>query len=230
MPDPDPPIEELMSKLVVQARAVAWKFWHSAPYVLEFDELVSLANMGLTEAHARWPMYCETHGYDPATTRYYTEYCLRRIRGSIQDHMRAQDFVSRTVRERSRALRDAGQDQGRTQEQMAVSTGLTRQQVADTLVAMANRPTSFDPAEHDVTEPRDTESSAVVDSLLSTAVEAMQALPLPVQFVITLTFYSGLTPKQAGMVLGMEAAEVAALQQQGALAVHQVMVHAAGDE
>jgi RNA polymerase sigma factor FliA len=227
MSDQDPPIDVLMEKLVIQARAVAWKYWHSAPYVLEFDELVSLANQGLVEAHARWPAYCEKNSFDPATTRFFTEYCLRRMRGSILDYMRSQDWVSRTVRDRSRALRDAGQDQGATQMEMAASTGMTRQQVSETLAAMARRPTSFDPAEHDVRDAQDTESSAVVDDLLATAVEALQELPLPVQFVLVLTFYSGLSVKQAAAALGMDSGEALALQQQGVLAVHGILAHAA---
>lgn len=227
MSEQDPPIEELMEKLVVQARAVAWKYWHSAPYVLEFDELVSLANIGLTEAHARWPSYCEKNSFDPATTRFFTEYCLRRMRGSILDYMRSQDWVSRTIRDRSRALRDAGQDQGRTQAEMAESTGMTVQQVSETLAAMNRRPTSFDPAEHDVRDAEDTESSAVVYELLRTAVGTLQELPLPTQFVLVLTFYSGMNIKQAAQAMGMESGEALALQQQGVLAVHGVMAQAA---
>jgi RNA polymerase sigma factor FliA len=227
MSEQDPPIELLMEKLVVQSRAVAWKYWHSAPYVLEFDELVSLANIGLTEAHARWPAYCAKNNFDPATTRFFTEYCLRRMRGSILDYMRSQDWVSRTVRDRSRALRDAGQDQGQTQAQMAATTGMTTQQVSETLAAMARRPVSFDPGEHDVRDAEDTESSAVVDDLLTTAVETLQGLPLSMQFVLVLTFYSGLNVKQAAAALGMEPGEALALQQQGVLAVHSILAHAA---
>jgi RNA polymerase sigma factor for flagellar operon FliA len=225
--NPDPPIEELMEKLIVQARTIAWHYWHRAPYVLDFEELVSLANVGLSEAHERWPAYCLKNGYDPSTTRYYTEYSLRRMRGSILDYMRSQDWVPRTIREQSRVLRAAGQDQGQTEKQMAETTGLTRKQVSETLVAMSQRPVGFDPAEHDVPAVADTESSAVVDDLLEIAVSSMRDLPLPVQFVLTLTFYSGLTVKQAAEVLDMEAGEVTALQQQGVLAVHQVLAKAA---
>jgi RNA polymerase sigma factor for flagellar operon FliA len=226
----DPPISELMEKLIAQSRVIAWRYWHSAPYVLDFEELVSLAYKGLVEAHSRWPAYCEKNGYNPDTTRYFTEYSLRRMRGSILDYMRAQDWVPRTVRDRSRALRDAGQDQGQTQQQMAEATGMTRQQVSDTLAAMARRPVGFDPAEHDVQDAADTESSAVVDDLLATAVGVMQELPLPVQFALALTFYSGLTVKQAAEALGMEAGEVQQLQQTGVLAVHSVLAHAAREK
>src|SRR5712692_6533356 len=94
---PDPPIEQLMERLIPQARVIAWKYWRSAPAMLDFEELVSLANMGLAEAHARWPVYCKAHDYDPNTTRYFTEYSLRRMRGSVLDYMRSQDWVPRTV-------------------------------------------------------------------------------------------------------------------------------------
>ncbi len=110
---------------------------------------------------------------------------------------------------------------------MAATTGMTRQQVSETLAAMARRPTSFDPAEHDVRDDEDTESSAVVGDLLRTAVETLQGLPLPTQFVLVLTFYSGLTVKQAAAALGMEPGEALALQQQGVLDVHGILARAA---
>jgi RNA polymerase sigma factor FliA len=228
--DLDPPIEELMEKLLVQSRTIARRYWHSAPYMLDYDELVSLAYMGLSEAHARWPAYCQKNSFDPATTRYFTEYSLRRIRGSILDYMRAQDWVPRAVRERARDLRAAGQDQGQTEQQMAETTGMTREQVSETLAALARRPVGFDPAEHDVQDTADTESSAVVDALLAEAVTAMQGLPLAVQLVLVLTFYSEMSVRQAAELLGMSAGEVTVLQQQGVLAVREALEKAARSE
>lgn len=225
----DPPIEELMNQLIPQARAVAWRHWHGAPYVLEFDELVSLANKGLVEARARWEQYCADHGYDPARTRYFAAYCLRRMNGSIQDYMRSQDWVTRTVRNRVRSLRDAGMDQGRSEAELAVAADMTREQVADTLAAMARKPVEFDPVEHDMRDIADTESHAVVDDLLSEATRVMGDLQLPVQFVLVLTFYHGLSVRQAADALGLAVNEVTNMQQEGVLAVHRALAYAAKD-
>jgi RNA polymerase sigma factor for flagellar operon FliA len=229
-PEKDRPITELMDHLIPQARAVAWKHWHSAPYVLEFDELVSLAYKGLTEAHNRWPVYCAKNGFDPSITRFFSVYCLRRMTGSILDFMRSQDWVSRQTRNNARALRDAGQDLGRTEAEMATATGLTRDEVSQTLAAMARRPVQFDPVDHDVRDETDTESRAVVDDLLNTAVTALEDQPVPVQFAVILTFYSGLSVKQAANLLGLDSAEVARMQQTGALAVHRALTGAAGKD
>jgi hypothetical protein len=480
MPDnPDPPVEELMEKLIPQARAVAWKHWHGAPYVLEFDELLSLAYKGLAEARARWPLYCAEHHFDPARTRFFSVYCvtpgtpvltagldwvpagdltvgqelvgvdedvsgrqrrhfrpslvqqaerrsarclvlrlsdgrevtcttdhlwlvswrvrgssaqycwrpagllrpgmrlfsplrpwsrdesrdggwlagvvdgggcyvrlhdqvrgyqvgqdkgamldkvcrvldnldlpyavsrpaveagvrvnitqawaatelagrlrmerlpgrpvwegrsaanrlsgaasevasvtdagvrevvtletsthtylanglvahncLRRMNGAILDYKRAQDWASRTERGNARLLRDAGQDQGVSEADMSVATGLSRAEVSETLAAMARRPVGFDPVEHDVPDNADTESHVVVSDLLDAAVSALEAQPVAVQFCTVLVFYCGLTPKQAASVLGLQAAEVTTMMQQGALAVHSALARAAGD-
>ncbi len=227
--DLDPPIEQLTTELIQQARAIAWKFWHSAPQALDFDELVSLANKGLAEARNRWPVYCQEHGFDPGMTRYYGEYCRRRMRGSVLDYMRSLDWATRTERNRARMLRDAGQDLGKTEAELAAGTGLTRQQVADTLSVMARRPVGFDPVEHDVTDSADTESRAVVSDLLATAVRVMRGLPLESQFVVILTSYYGLTIRQAAEVLSMEQGEAAGLQQAAVLAVHQALLRATED-
>lgn len=218
-----------MEQLIGQARSIAWKHWHSAPYVLELDELVSWAFKGLTEARARWPEYCARNGYDPERTRFFAEYCRRRMNGSILDYMRSQDWVSRAVRNNARALRDAGQDLGKTERQLASETGLSREEVASTLAAMARRPVGFDPVEHDVRDAADTESRAVVDDLLAGAVAVMEKMPLAQQFVLAMTFYYGMSVRQAAAALGIDAAEATALQQRGALAVHKAMVRAAGE-
>lgn len=150
--------------------------------------------------------------------------------GSILDYMRAQDWVTRTVRNRSRALRDAGQDQGRTEAELAAGSGMTRRQVSDTLAAMARRPVGFDPVEHDVPDNADTESGAVVADLLGTAVRSLRSLPPQAQLATALTFYHGMSAKQAAEVLGADAAEVATWQQQAVLAVHQALLEAAGKD
>lgn len=218
-----------MKQLIPQARAIAWKHWHSAPYVLEFDELVSLAYKGLTEAANRWPAYCEKNGFNPETTRYYSVYCQRRMTGSILDYMRSQDWVSRTVRNNARALREAGQDLGRSEAEMAAASGLTREEVSQTLAAMARRPVQFDPIEHDVADPATTESHVEVDDLLEAAVGALEAQPVGVQFAVILTFYSGLSVKQAAVMMGLEVPEVTTMQQTGAIAVHAALAAAARD-
>ena len=56
------------------------------------------------------------------------------------DEMRSSDWVTRSMRARARALRDAGQDLGRTEDELAAATGLTRKQVRDTLAGVVCPP------------------------------------------------------------------------------------------
>lgn len=151
------------------------------------------------------------------------------MNGAILDYMRSQDWVTRTVRNRARSLREAGQDLGRSDAEMASVTGMTREQVADTLAAMARRPVGFDPVEHDVRDAADTESHAVVGDLLGEAVRVIAELPLESQFVMTLTFYHGLSVRQAAAAMGLAPDRAAELQQEGVLKVHSALAKAARD-
>ena len=143
--------------------------------------------------------------------------------------MRSLDWATRTERNRARMIRDAGQDLGKTEAELAEATGLTRQQVSETLATLARRPVGFDPVEHDVTDNADTESRAVVSDMLGSAVQAIRDLTLEEQFVLAMTFYYGQTVKQAAEALSMEQGEAAALQQQAVLAVHQALRREAED-
>lgn len=135
-----PELEARILELMPQARSEAWKIFQSAPQQLDREELQSLAYLGLVMAAERWERYCAEHGYSPDATEYFAAYALRRLRGAMLDAMRSQDWVTRSVRSRAKAIRAAGQDLGATEEQISETTGLTTQQIRDTLAGVARRP------------------------------------------------------------------------------------------
>lgn len=220
-------LDRMTADLVAQARSEAWKLYQQAPHALELDELISLAFKGLAESRARWMNYCTRRGYDHTWTRYYVAYCLRRIRGSMLDAMRASDWVTRSVRSRAKLLRDAGLDQGKTEAQLAEATGLTVEQIRDTVAAMSRKPVSMDAEPVEVAvETASVESDAMVSAVLAVVDHTIRQLPGPVQQVLSCVYFAGLDLKEVARLLDLSEDEVKKLHATGVAAVHIAMLRA----
>lgn len=223
----DPLLESLVEANLPQARLIARQAYATAPYALELAELQSLAYTGLMMAATRWHRYCEERGFDPGATQYFSAYAARRMRGAILDAMRANDWVTRSLRSRARRLRDAGQDLGKTEEELAEATGLTPGQVRSTLAGMAQRPVSLDAEVLDVPEEGDVEEQVLARGILREVVAAMSSLPLEQQVILVLHYYSGMELREIAADLGMSEAQVSRAHVDGILAVHTVMLREA---
>lgn len=238
----NPELERLVGDIIPQARSEAWKVFNTAPHALELDELVSLAYQGLAQAAQRWPEYCERRGFDPGCgqlvckdkttcgTRYFVAYALRRIRGSMLDAMRSGDWVTRSVRGNAKALRDAGQDLGFSEAELAARTGMSVQKVRDTLTAMSRKPVSMDAEPVDVSEDDDVEGKAVVNSITMAVTDVIYALPYQQQMVVALHFYGELEFREIAELLDIREKLVSDLHAEGVAAIHEAMIHAARDQ
>lgn len=224
-----PELEARILELMPQARSEAWKIFQSAPQQLDREELQSLAYLGLVMAAERWERYCAEHGYSPDATEYFAAYALRRLRGAMLDAMRSQDWVTRSVRSRAKAIRAAGQDLGATEEQISETTGLTTQQIRDTLAGVARRPVSVDAEPLEVAEPGSVEGQQVVHSVLSAVVEEMHRQSPECQAVIALRYHQGLDFREIASVLELPPDTVSELHNQGVLAIHDAMLRVVGE-
>jgi RNA polymerase sigma factor FliA len=219
-------IGELTAEIMPQARAEAYKVWQRAPHALELDELESLALGGLAAAQARWEAYCAEKGHDPTRYEYFPAYCLRRMRGAMLDWLRTQDWVTRSARTRAKAIRDAGQDRGLSEEELSAATGLTVTEIRGTLAAVSARPVSLDAEPHDVAGTEDVEGAAVVSEVLGAVISAMAGLPRPAREILVLRYYHGQGIEQAAAVAGVTPEEGAGLYATAVLAVHDAMMKA----
>lgn len=70
-------------------RHIARRLQKMLPKMIEFDDLVSAGTFGLLDA---------IRGFDLARGTKFKTFCHRRIRGSMLDQMRSQDWVPRSVR------------------------------------------------------------------------------------------------------------------------------------
>lgn len=222
-----PEIAKLVEGLITQARAEAWRAFTKAPHAQEREELESVAYEGLMQAADKWDGYCARNGFSPDALQYFGAYALRRIRGALLDHQRASDWVSRSSRQRAKAIQAAGSDLGRTHEELAAATSLTVEQVRQTQAALARKPVSLDDSSQDLPEHIDVEGQVFVAGVLAAVAAAGQRLAAEAQAVLALRYYEGLELEQISELLGLEPADVQAHHDRGVLEVHQAMVLAA---
>lgn len=219
-------IDTMAADFMPQVRAEAWKVYQRAPHALELEELVSLGNLGMSQAVNAWPKYCAKNSYDPNATNYLIAYILRRVRGAMLDALRGQDWVTRSARTRAKALRAAGQDQGLSEAELAERSGMTVAEVRATVAAVAARPVSLDAEPHDVPAQDGTESQVVVSSVLAAAVEALRLHTPQAQAVVILRYYHGCTNAEAAAVLGVDEADASSWHEEAVISMRDAMVRA----
>lgn len=212
---------------VPYAKAMSYEVWCTAPMELERGELEAIALLGLVAAARRWPRYCEEHSYDPDRLEFFRVFAARRVRGSIYDALRSADWVSRGLRARGRALREAGQGTGATVEQMAERTGLSATQVRTAVRDLSCGPVSLEASEADPADADDVEASANVRRLLDTLVDVIRTLDEQAQAVLACRFYLGLGAGQTARYLGIGASDVRAMHASSVLTLRQALAEAA---
>jgi RNA polymerase sigma factor FliA len=124
------PSRPLRDRLVVHytplLRAVAHRMVSALPAYVEVADLVQCGVFGLIDAVER---------FDPERNSRFESYAVPRIRGAILDELRAQDWVPRTVRGRTRELERAQERlEGRlhraaTDSELAEELGMPVQEV-----------------------------------------------------------------------------------------------------
>ncbi|MHC4261124.1 MAG: FliA/WhiG family RNA polymerase sigma factor [Planctomycetota bacterium] len=99
-----PELEALRNELIERyyplVRYIAERLLQTLPKSIELDDLVSAGQFGLMDA---------IRGFDPSRGIKFKTYCSTRIRGSILDQLRSQDWVPRLVRLRASKIERAYQ-------------------------------------------------------------------------------------------------------------------------
>jgi len=206
-------------------RITARRIVTSLPPNLERDDLHMAGSMGLIKA---------VDQIDPSRQVKFETYAIALIRGAILDYLREEDWVPRSVRERTKKLSGAV-----SQLEVELGAPATEQQVADRLgistdelarmAADTRRTTvlSLDGAfgNGDSGESAhlgdliaDDSASPAADVEMRERMRALGAvterLPERERLVITLYYYEGLTFKEIGRVLGISESRVYQLHTQ----------------
>lgn len=225
-------VDTLIENHLYVARDIALREWRTAPHALDREDLLSDAYFGLVDAANRWEAYCAKKQYDPNATQYFKVFAGLRIRGSIRDQIRREDWATRTLRTKSKKLRDAGLDEGVPLEELAVKTDMTITEIHKVNARMALRPVSLDylnsrnTSEKETTDRSvdlknavDTESESFTNEMTQTFTNAVNLLPEDQKLIIVFFYYSQMSVAAIAEELHLTEATVTELHFTAATAI-----------
>jgi RNA polymerase sigma factor for flagellar operon FliA len=219
--------DALIGQYMGLAQSLAQQVWRTAPHALELDELCGIAYLGLVSAARRWTPYCQERGYSENALEYFKPFVVRRVHGALIDAIRSSDWATRSLRNRAKALQDAGQDKGLGEKELASRSGMTVQEVRNTIRGMSQRPVSLEAEELDPVYGRGVESDAFTADVLDTVVGTIRDLEPDQQIVLTLHYFQGLQLEEVARTMGISESRASQLHAKAVLAVHAQMVTAA---
>jgi RNA polymerase sigma factor FliA len=223
------------------ARDIAIREWRTATHVLKQDDMISLAYMGLVDAADRWEPYCAKNEYDPSATQYFKVFASLRIRGTIRDHIRKEDWATRTVRSKAKLLKNAGQDEGLPVQELADKTGLSVAEINKVNARLSAKPVSLEAhfsnndsegvsINPELRDDIDTEGSAFSRTMISIFVDTLKQLPFEVQVILSLKYYKNLELKRVAEELELPEARISQLHASGVLAIKSALTEAAKEQ
>jgi RNA polymerase sigma factor for flagellar operon FliA len=222
------------------AETIANREWRTATHALEKSEMISLAYLGLVDAAERWEPYCEKNEYDPSAVQFFKVFASFRIRGSIRDHLRKEDWATRTLRSKAKKLKEAGQDEGLSVVELAEKTDMTVAEINKVVARLASRPVSLDAKrntpdynagspqeEYQIKEDVDTEGIAFANDMNAVFVKRLRQLPFEAQVIIVLHYYNKMDLRSIAEKLSLSESKVSQIHATGVLSIREAMTQAA---
>lgn len=222
------------------AEDIAIREWRTATHALKKDDMISLAYLGLVDAANRWIPYCEKKNYDPNAVQFFKAFASFRIRGTIRDHIRKEDWATRTLRSKAKKLKEAGQDEGIPVNELAEKTGMSVTEINKVMTRLSAKPVSLDAKiglrdpnsgvateEIQLKEDQDTEGIAFVKSMNTIFVHTFNKLPPLVKIIIVLHYYSEMDLRSIARNLALSESKVSQLHSEGIIAVKDALTEQA---
>jgi RNA polymerase sigma factor for flagellar operon FliA len=220
--------ERLILKYLHLVRYVVSRLPITLPISIAPEDLVSYGTMGLMEAVER---------FDPERGLKFETYAVTRIRGSIIDQLRFQDWIPRGVRKRSKELGETMQrlegQLGRppNDEELAAELGVSRQKLQAMLAESQNLVLSLDDSFGndssgtsltllDMVEDKnspDPQGEFEANELRRRLAEAIASLPEREKLLIALYYHENMTLKEIGEVISVSESRVCQLHAQAIL-------------
>lgn len=217
--------DDLIREYAPLIKFIAQKIAARLPSNIELDDLISAGVIGLMDAIDKW---------DPTRDNKFKTYAEFRVRGAILDELRAQDWVPRSIRDKSKLLdRTTVQlesDLGRapTDEEIAKALnitidefhGLLNQVKPVSLLSIDDAPTFNDTDKKSIlnllegakiNNPYNQLNIKVVKEVVAQAIED---LPERQRMVLSLYYYEDLNLKEIGQVLNVTESRVSQLHAQ----------------
>jgi RNA polymerase sigma factor for flagellar operon FliA len=202
---------------------VAGKVATGLPGTIEFDDLVGYGQFGLIDAIEK---------FDPEKNVKFKTYAVTRIRGAIFDELRLQDWVPRSVRQKTREIEDViGELEAKlgrtaTDAEIAQAMGITEAEFQQTVMKVSG--TSVISLNDMWSSGDDSEHISIVDSIEAPSslnpeviaereevrrviAEAIQELPEKEKMVLVLYYHEDLTFKEIGKVLDVSESRISQL-------------------
>ena len=220
----DPKIREIFIKQYNPlVKYVAGKVAVGMPSNVEFDDLVGFGVFGLLDAIDK---------FDPAKNVKFKTYAVTRIRGAIFDELRSIDWVTRSVRQKTREVEEAiGTLEARlgrtaTDQEIAGALGMGEDEYAKTMLKISGtsilsiNEVWYSGDENDKVSIGDSIESpsslnpeviAERDEIRRVIVEAINELPDSEKKILVLYYFEDLTLKEIGQVLGVTESRVSQL-------------------
>ena len=206
---------EIWEKYQPAVDYVSRKLAASLPRHVPQDDLKSAGQFGLLDA---------INKFDPARGYKFETYALQRIRGSILDDLRTQDWVPRSVRQKDRSIESAVQELTQyysrtpTDDEIAGYLDLTLEELAKA------RSVSQTSVIYNIDQPLDEDSTiTVADSLTDdtgdlsdllatfdtdSVLTALEELPDREKITVALHYHQGLTLAEIGRRFGVTESRV----------------------
>jgi RNA polymerase sigma factor FliA len=217
--------DELVVSHLPLVKFIVDRIASSLPPHLDRDDLRSAAVIGLISAAER---------FDPSRGVQFKTFAEQRIRGTIMDELRAQDWLTRSLRDKFKKLErefsQLEQHLGRnpSSDEVAVAMGLELKDYFRLLEEIHLLSfVSLDDAWHDedgapfglldVLEDKGTESpqsQLIARQTVERLAEAIDNLPEKERIVITLYYYEELNLKEIGAVLDLTESRISQLHSQ----------------
>ena len=198
-------------------RSIAERVLQTLPKSIDVDDLSSAGTFGLMDA---------INGFDLSRGIKFKTYCTTRIRGSILDELRSQDWVPRLVRLKAhrldRAIRQLEGELGRSPNQMEIAQvlGISLEEL-QAHEAEANAKTIFSLSEKwdDGDEEKEMEKIEILADRKSVdPVETIQqsdalemitgSLTKKERLIILMYYYEGLTMREIGEIMELTESRV----------------------
>lgn len=233
--------DKLIMEYAPLIKFIAQKIAIRLPSNIELDDLISSGVIGLMDAMEK---------YDPTRDNKFKTYAEFRIRGSILDELRAQDWVPRSVRDKAKLLDRTivrlEADLGRSpdEDEICEALDITKEEYFDMLHQV--RPVSVLSIDESATFSSVDKKSILnllegaklnnpfnqlnVKSIKEVVTQAIEELPERQRLVLSLYYYEDLNLKEIGQVLRVTESRVSQLHAQAVARLRAKLAQHFGDD
>ena len=221
----DPKVkDEIIIEYAPLIKYIAQRIASRLPSNVELDDLISCGVIGLMDAIEK---------FDPSRDNKFKTYAEFRIRGSILDELRAQDWVPRSVREKAKLVErayakiEAAEGRPATDEEMCAELGVNQEEFYDLLnkaksvsVLNIDDSASFNKGDKKlIAGIEDNRNSNPFNAVANKGSrdkikEGIGQLPEKQRLVLSLYYYEDLNLKEIGQVLNVTESRVSQLHTQ----------------